>query len=280
MSKQSRVFISYPMAARDLVEAIATQLRQAGLEVFYDKYSLSLGQEISSILFQAIQSSDYFVLFLDKDSCGQKWLRDELEHVLSKALYSRDISIIPVLLGKFRLPQSLALRTRFDMTRDPRRESERLVEFLKCAPLVNFSNLNAQSFEDLVYNLLKALRFSKIESTPSFINRGYDFRAATHYKDPFGIKHEVNWLVQIKFYREARPDISSLRQLSYQLSDLPANTNGLLITNGQLTSTASEWLDEIKTKRRSAISVVDGVQLKDLVLRHPPLVHQFFRKGA
>ena len=59
------------------------------------------------------------------------------------------------------------------------------------------------------------------------------------------------------------------------------DVNGMLITNGQLTSTALDWLEYNEKEKRISITVVDGIKLKLLILKHPKIVDEFFgHRGA
>jgi hypothetical protein len=50
----------------------------------------------------------------------------------------------------------------------------------------------------------------------------------------------------------------------------------VLITNGQLTSTAREWIEANEKSKRTSITIVDGTQLRELVLKFPDVVDHFF----
>jgi hypothetical protein len=84
---------------------------------------------------------------------------------------------------------------------------------------------------------------------------------------------------EFKYYKNARADINSLRQLSSYLEQLPMDFNGGLITNGILTSAAQEWLKENERRKRTNIRIIDGLKLKELILKHTDLVHEFFTGG-
>jgi hypothetical protein len=62
------------------------------------------------------------------------------------------------------------------------------------------------------------------------------------------------------------------------LSVVPKGYKGLLVTNGQLTSAARAWLESAEAKNRAEVRVVDGPELKRLLLRHKELIYKYFGK--
>jgi hypothetical protein len=62
------------------------------------------------------------------------------------------------------------------------------------------------------------------------------------------------------------------------MSRLPARSKGLLVTNGQLTSAARDWLASAEAQSRIEIRVIEGTELKRLLLQHKELVNKYFVK--
>ena len=67
--------------------------------------------------------------------------------------------------------------------------------------------------------------------------------------------------------------------MSSYLEQLPSDCAGGLITNGILTSAAQEWLSENEKRKRTNIRGVDGLKLKELILKHTELVNEYFIGG-
>jgi len=107
-------------------------------------------------------------------------------------------------------------------------------------------------------------------------DKGYDIRANYISTDPFGAEKEETWIAEVKFYRNARADLNAMRQMASYLERLPGQYKGLIITNGQLTSAAREWLALAENEHRIEVRVVDGTELKRLLLNNPQLVDRYF----
>ena len=104
---KKNIFISY---RRDTGIDIAARVRDfftsKGFNVFYDIYSMKLG-EFDKQIIQHINSSDYFILILSSNAldrcCSEDdWVRMEIECALNNK-----IQIIPLILPQFKFPQNL-----------------------------------------------------------------------------------------------------------------------------------------------------------------------------
>jgi hypothetical protein len=82
----------------------------------------------------------------------------------------------------------------------------------------------------------------------------FDVQAKTRTRNPFGRFGVSLSLFKIKYRKNSRADISSLSEPSQFLQRQPV----VLITHGQLTSTAHEWIESNQESKRISISIVDG----------------------
>lgn len=280
-----RVFLSYPHQEKDTAYHLATSLKQAGLEPILDSYDSGLGDEILQQILYSVESSDFVLLLIPSDSSMEgRWLRSEISKALRFKLKSRNVSIVPVFLGRRPLLSSFSGMVSFSIDRDlegdaGERAIKKIVSYLANLPRVQFDQLSIEAFESLVVALLRKLRFTDIERNSSR-DYGFDITAQTRARNPFGGFGSITWLIELKFRKDSRADINSLRQLSYYLENEPIGVNGVLITNGQLTSTAREWVEVNQKSKRTSITIVDGTQLREIVLKYPDLVDEFFGGGV
>lgn len=286
--KTPRVFLSYSYQDQEKACLIADKLQELGVNVFHDQFGFDIGESFVNRLYKEIESSDFFLLLLSKNSIESRWVAKELDYAISKTLHFRDITIVPLLLSPAKIPNSLKDRVRFDLRRNFETQIKKLSEYLSLIPYVDFELLDPIKFEHLCIALLKKLRFKNFESenldTYHYETLLSDFRAdfiaTLRYRDPFGGYVKVNWIFEFKYYKNSRADINALRQLSSYLEQLPVDFNGGLITNGILTSAAQEWLRENERRKRTNIRIIDGLKLKELILKHTDLVHEYFIGGG
>ena len=277
-TKRYQVFLSYASADKEIAHRIVNELRERGICVWFDAYELQFGDSIVEAVENAISASDYLIVLLSPNSANSVWVQKELGAALSGELTSRDITLLPVLIADCDIPPILASYQYLDLRTDFEQGVARLVEQISIVPEIDFSELDWVSFENLIVDLLTRLGFKDIEREWTSADLGVDFMADYSRLDPLGVEVTETWLIEVKFYRQARADLRSIRQLVDYLSRLPIRSKGLLITNGQLTSAARDWLKLAEAKNRIEIRVIDGTELKRLLLQHRDLVNKYFVK--
>lgn len=276
-----RIFISHHAGSGEIAIRLARALASRGLHPVLDEYDIAPGQNILSHLLYSVESSDFVLLLIPSGlSDESRWIRRELDKSLDYRLKSRNISIVPVFLGRRPVVSPFASSVSFAIdTEAPARQLEsqidRIADYLRNLPRVDFDLLSPVQFEHLIFALLEKLHLHDVKRARN-ADTGFDMEARSRVRNPFGGYSFITWLIEIKFTKSARVDISTLHQLSHYLEHRPVEINGVVVTNGQLTSTAREWLEDNARSRRTSLSVVDGTQLKELILKHPSLVEIFF----
>ena len=135
---------------------------------------------------------------------------------------------------------------------------------------IDFSKLSPHLFEQLVGDLLSELGF-KVEIEAEFNGRRFDFRIPFHRNDPFGSDVTDSWLIEVKHYSSGRLSVSAASGFaSVSLAAKEENINFALVTSGQITSPARNILES------GHVRLVEGVELKQILLSHPKLVGRFF----
>jgi hypothetical protein len=225
-------------------------------------------------------AGDYLVVLLSPDSVNSLWVQQELSNGLSSDLTSRDITLLPVLVADCEIPLSLTTYQYFDLRTGLDSKVALFAEQLGAVSEIDFASLDEAIFEKLVIELLNRLRFEGIERGKGLSERRIDLVAEYARTDPFGVEQKENWLVEIKFHHRNRAALSSVAEFVAHLSVLPKGYKGLLVTSGQLTSAAREWLRSAEAKNRTEVRVVDGPELKRLLIRHNDLIHKYFDERA
>lgn len=278
--KSHKVFLSYSNADREIARKIANRLHSQGVNVWFDQYEFQVGDSIVQTIQRAIYASDYLIVLLSPNSVDSRWVKHELNITLAREFATRDVTLLPVLIEDCRIPSILASRKYLDLRSNFEEGLTKLVEQIGLVPNIDFSLLDAKSFEMLIADLLRELGFKEIEREYRLANRQIDIKAIYPRTDPFGLEITETWLVEVKFYRESRADLKSIQQIATYLSKLPESFRGLLVTNGQITSAARQWLESIQSESHVEIRILDSTDLKRLLLQHKDLVYQYFRRNA
>ena len=274
-SRPRRVFLSYAQGDNVIARQIVEALKKAGLKVWFDEWALRAGDSIAQRIDQAVETSDLFIVLLSPRSVKSKWVQKELNAALSRELTLRAVTVI--LIEDCEIPSLLANRLYLDLRSDLEGGIKRLIQRLGVASDIVFSRLDGRIFENLVADLLTALGFL-IERQPIGPNSGFDFRAKYITHDPFGAQKEESWLVEVKFYRSQRVSVSALQQMLGYMT-VSGSQRGLVVTNGQLTSVARNFLDEVSSRFGQELRLIDGTELTHLLLQHPQLVERYFVLG-
>lgn len=259
-----------------IAEKLSTRLEPHNIYIQYEDLDTINDYHLFDKTLFNLETNDILVFIFSKESEKYNWVNNQLAFTINNQLRKRNILVISILLPGSRIPPSIKEKVSFKIGKEEDRDIDRVVKYIKNIPSVNLDLLSPSEFEDLVVALLKKLNFSGIRRGYDIKDLGGDIHAQTLFRDPFGNKHSINWLIEIKFYKESRADLKSLTTLVGQLKYLPLDYRGLLITNSQLTSSAKEWLDENEKKSGSVVSIVEGPKIKEIVLKYDDLIEKFF----
>lgn len=84
--KFNQVFISYSHKDKERIEIIAKAYQAAGVNYFFDRHHLQVGDEWDSKILEHIDISDLFVLFWSQNAADSTYIPIEIERALSHAI--------------------------------------------------------------------------------------------------------------------------------------------------------------------------------------------------
>jgi hypothetical protein len=111
---QREVFISYSPRDAEFARRLASDLRQAGLDVFYDM-AIKPGDSWAEALTSAIEQADFFLVVLSPDYMTSEWARQELAVALASES-AQSSHVIPLLVRPTAPRGVLATKTYADFT--------------------------------------------------------------------------------------------------------------------------------------------------------------------
>lgn len=264
--KQNRIFLTYARSDREIASRIARKIP-------IDSCEIKAGDSVAQLLTRALSVGDYAIVLLSPNSASE-WA--PLADGLANSLATRDITMLPVVIGDGEIPRPFPFSQFWDWRTNWENNLSQLSDWSDLIPKIDFHKLDLPSFEELSIDLLAKMGFNGIERNPK--GKGFKFKANYWHQDPFGAIATETWLVNISLYREARASLRLMRQLAEELSTLPAQSKGLLIADSDITSAARDGLEFLETKQRIELRVVSGTELKRLLLQYPELVERHFGK--
>lgn len=270
--KNSRVFISYNYQDHFQASLIKERLRRVGLEVI--TVEIDIGKDFIKEIKYQISSSDYFIILISNHSIKSKWNTFEMTKIRND-FYHRNVVIIPVFISKVNKPYFLNNFKSFRLYDDFEKSLNELSSYLKNIQYLSFELISEDEFISLVSELLVKLKF-RIENKVRQLDYGVDIIASSTNRNQLVDSFTTNWIIECKFYKNSRVNLSAIKELSNQLLNNYTNHNGILVTNSLITSTTLETLDIIRKKNNVNIELVDGRKLKQLILKYPELIEKFF----
>lgn len=102
------VFCSYSHTNKEIVKAVASGLRDAGIDVWIDEQDIALGAGIADTISRGLDSADFLAFFISRHSMTSEWATKELNIVISRRLSKRRSAVIlPILLEDVEVPALL-----------------------------------------------------------------------------------------------------------------------------------------------------------------------------
>jgi hypothetical protein len=271
---QPKLFLSYSSADRAVAHRIASTLESGGIRVWVDSFELNIGDSLIEKLQSVVASTDYLLVLLSPSAVQSKWVRMELS--AARDLQMKGVTLLPAIVQDCVIPppfaqlQSIDLRVNFDLG------LEKLIQQIKAIPTIDWSALDPFSFERLICDLLGEQGFEVVLQHFDRAGQRVDFQAERQTTNPDGSVGRETWLVETKFYKKERADLETLHQLDSYLTKLPTSFKAVLVTNGQLTSAAREWLGNSKSGKSGHLRVIEGLELKRLLLANHTILQRYF----
>lgn len=276
-TKSDRVFLIYAGDDKAVAEKIIEKFRQSGSAVTMNDFELDSEASLEFALKDAIVPYDNLFVLLSPDAVNSTWMRNELCGEYGTELKLRAIAVIPIAIAECQIPHPLSHYQILEVKTDLENRIDRLIEQIYRVTEIDFAQLDGKTFEKLIVDLLMLLGFEAIELERD--NVGYDLKANYSHLDPFGIEVTETWAIAVKFYRESRAGLRTIRVLAEEyLSKMPIQSQGLIVTDDLLYSPTVDGLQSLESKYRIKIRAIDGMELKRLLLQHLQLVEKYFSR--
>ncbi|MFI7042015.1 restriction endonuclease [Microbispora rosea] len=221
----------------------------------------------------SIKPSDVVMILLSPNLLDGSTHASAVTDTFVAELDRRSIDLIPALLATCDIPSPLHERRIIDLSTDYTAGIRSIKGLLTGYKVIDFSALTPRKFEELTRDFLESYGF-KVRGD-SYGVESYDFRADYSSTDPFGASETTRWLVEAKLYaRGGRATVHTVQRLLMDV--VGKRARGLLVTNGRLTSPTREYLDEYSLSMGIWIRVIEGPELRRLLVGRPNIVSKYF----
>ncbi|MFC7589725.1 DEAD/DEAH box helicase family protein [Nonomuraea antimicrobica] len=261
--RNPRVFLASASADSHDAESVAISLRRQGVNIIHPAEGEEATDAIELVM-SKIKAGDTLVPLLSEASVDAFWSHPEVDSLLER----RGIEIIPAVLKPCFLPRALAERTVVDVTRSV----DDLMSALNVNSRIDLNILSSEEFEELTSILLRRIHF---DVKNKFISSRYGVRSRRRVPRRPRVRRPGFLYSPNQVPPSATELCGDLHRLASIISAHADRPHGLLITNAQITSVASEALADL-TRKNVQIRVIDGVRFKSFLLAQPDLVNHYF----
>ena len=275
MESRPKIFISYSRQDIEVANIILDRLHQANFKPLNTPIESNSIDSIKTTIRNQIYSSDYFIILISQSALKSEWVKFEMEQVVSKEWSQREIIVLPIKIEPCNMPEYLKEFQWLDMSKNFELGMKKMIVQLEMALKFDLRKLNENNFENLIFDLLKAYGFKERKMHLFRDEWEYDLIAHFPRKDPFGRIENETWIIEIKA-EKYKTELRSLNNFIASLIAFKEPVRGLFITSGQLTSDAKAWLDQEMSMRKVAISVLEGTDIKRLLLKKKKVSAKYF----
>lgn len=103
-----KIFLCHATEDKKFVERLAKDLMRFGIEVWFDKFEMKVGESLLEKIDDGIMSSGYFAVILSPRSVGKPWVKHEIRSAFAKKFRDDSFKILPVMYEECETPLYLA----------------------------------------------------------------------------------------------------------------------------------------------------------------------------
>jgi len=112
------IFLSHTSCDKPFVEKLARDLKRIGVNVWFDKWEIKVGESITWKIEQGIRENEYLGIVLSPEALNSEWVKSELGSAWAKQMRIRKVIVLPILYRDCDVPLFLADRRYADFRND------------------------------------------------------------------------------------------------------------------------------------------------------------------
>lgn len=143
---------------------------------------------------------------------------------------------------------------------------------------IDFLNLSAKQFEELCFDLLDELGFSRLTWRQGGADDGRDIQGVLMVRTGLVEPFEEDWFFECKRYENGVPPEQLNSKIAWADAEKPKHY--VFFISSYVTRGAREWLEKIKSGKPYKIHLIEGKQLQTMVFRHQILLQRYFSSSA
>ncbi|MFE0554835.1 toll/interleukin-1 receptor domain-containing protein [Paenibacillus sp. NPDC058910] len=106
----SSIFLSHTSLDKPFVEKLARDLKRIGINVWFDKWEIKIGESITWRIEEGIRENEYLGIVLSPEALGSEWVKSELGAAWVKQMQLMKVFVIPIYYRDCDIPLFLSDR--------------------------------------------------------------------------------------------------------------------------------------------------------------------------
>lgn len=139
---------------------------------------------------------------------------------------------------------------------------------------IDFSRVDSRQFEEVCFDLLLKTGFHSLVWRQGGADSGRDIEAKFNCSNPMIGFYQENWFVECKHYTAGVP-VSEL-ETKFAWADACRPNHLLVVTSSYISNPARDWIEKISPSKTYKVSLLEGKQLKQLLLGYPEIISRYF----
>ncbi|WP_270168577.1 toll/interleukin-1 receptor domain-containing protein [Paenibacillus sp. SYP-B4298] len=112
------IFLSHTSIDKPFVEKLARDLKRIGVNVWFDKWEIKIGDSITWKIEEGIRENEFLGIVLSPEALSSEWVKSELGAAWVKQMHTRKVFVLPIYYRSCEIPYFLADRRFADFRSD------------------------------------------------------------------------------------------------------------------------------------------------------------------
>lgn len=139
---------------------------------------------------------------------------------------------------------------------------------------IDFEKITPREFENLCYDLLVKYNFRNLIWRKGGADNGRDIEAKLTFSTMLNTK-ETNWFIECKHYTSGGVPPNDLNsKIAWADAEQPDYL--VFFISSYLTNGARTWIEKIIPQKYYEITVIEGEDLKNRLIKYPELIERYF----
>jgi hypothetical protein len=171
------LFLSHSSVDKPFVEKLAKDLGKIGINIWYDKWEIKVGDSITWKIENGIRENEFFCIVLSPESMNSEWVMSELGAAWSKQMTTKKIGVLPILYRDCNIPSFLVDRKYADFRKDYDKGLEELLNVFGIEITETISGNNWRKFigkHNVDWKFYQVKEFEKLVTI--LVDRAHEYK--------------------------------------------------------------------------------------------------------